>query len=162
MTPDLDEPTELIIRGDMIDIGGFVSAIHVAINELDGQDPLQGRTSDVVNDVMSQFNGFANIGQIQRDMKRRINDRESLEYRGIDVHFGRYDPKDPNTGEIDAPDFAESEVFGVITKTEEGFFADFKPDHADVDVSLEMASFLRIMAREFESAIDRTAGERDP
>lgn len=153
---DLDEPVELRIRGDYIDVVGMVAQLQNVI-DTDQEWEAKDRGEKVGTDVIKQTNDLVNLGLLEREMKKAArNNAEGLEYRGIEVLLEEFDPRHPRpagAGVERLPPLEDADWYLILMRTEEGYQAAGYPDKTGVDEKMLMASFLRQYARDLENVI---------
>lgn len=158
-----DEPFELIIRGPRIDVSGLVAAIGAARDQYGGDGLVfQGRSNEIVDDFVGKFQKYENLGLITREAKRLVRDGEEFPFRGLQVSAGTFDPKMPGVEGFDIPEPTECTFFCATGKSDDGYFLASVPEHTHTEVALEVASMLRIAARELEETIDSTEARDTP
>lgn len=159
---DLDQPVELRLRGDAIDVFGALMAILAPVLE-DGEAVTDNdRANDVIEDLSQQINQKVNLGHYEREAKRALNaGGEAVpDYRGIQVLVDEFDPRNPelagDSAERMTP-LSEAEMYAVVSLTEEGFETGGYPDSMGELEMLQMASMLRIYARDMERTVTEAA-----
>lgn len=158
---DLGQPVELVIRGDRIDILGFVAAMNIAFNDRDTpiDDVVNDRSGRMGMDIIDQIKQTENFGMFERELKRAVRNGEEPEFRGIAVDYREFDPQhpEPSGPKVDLlPDLDDVDRYTVITYQEdEGFQAAGWPEYFDdVVEAMAFASFLRQFARDMEQATE--------
>lgn len=161
MAPDLNEPVELSIRGDRIDVIGLVS--HFAKFYEDYLDEIGvdgGRAENVAIDFVDQINKQENLGLMGREMKKAADRGDIDDYRGIQSVIKPFDPQHPDP-DIERIDLEDADMYVLVAKTDKGFEAAGWPERHDVQDGLLIASFLRMYARDLEGEIDAQWGPED-
>lgn len=152
--PDLGEPIEVAIRGDRMDVIGLVSFFNVYLDESDSTNRAEGRAKKVVEDFLDQVNQQENMALVRRELESAVeNAEEAPGYRGIQVSVTPFDPKHPNLPIEDFPSLEDAEAYAVVAKFEDGFHAAGHPESLNVEPGLELASFMRMYARDVEEEV---------
>lgn len=150
---DLDQPVELRLRGDAIDVfGALMAVLAPALEEGTGGD----RTDTVLEDVSDAINRQVNLGWYKREATRAISAGAVPDYRGIQLLVDEFDAQRPELTGAAAERMTpldEAERYVVVSLTEEGLESGGYPDSMTELEMLEMASMLRIYARDLENAV---------
>lgn len=158
-----EDLVELRVRGEFMDVVGLLSHISVEIVEGESDRAGYNRAQEVVSDLADQANSQINFGLAERQLKRRVQSDEVLGYRGIDVRIHEFDPRHPDVeSEIDAerlPPLEDAEYYAIVTKHDDGMHMAGHPDQLDMDMAMEIASLLRIYAREMEGLVTQDMGD---
>lgn len=161
------EPRDLVelrIRGEFIDVVGLLSHVGVEIVDSEADRAGLGRAKEVVMDLTEQAQQQVNYGLAERQLKRMVQADEVPSYRGIDVRVHEFDPRHPDEeSELDVenlPPFEEADTYAIVLKDEDGLHMAGYPDDLDVNDALELATGVRIFARDIEDTV--TARMDDP
>lgn len=158
---DLDQPVELIFRGDRIDVLGFVTAMHLVFNDKSStiQDVMNERGGHVAQELVDEIKTVDNFGQYEKELKRAHRADAVPEFRGAAVEYREFDPQhpEPTGAKLELlPDLEDTDQYFIMTfQEEEGFQAAGWPEYFDDVVHMmAWASFLRQFARDLENASD--------
>lgn len=152
---DPEDLVELRVRGEFIDVVGLLS--QMAVDYEDRED----RAAQVMDDLLERAGQQINFGLARKQLKRLARSGEEKSYRGIDVRIHEFDPRHPDEeSELDVnilPPFEEGDAYAVVMKTEEGLHMAGYPDELEMQQALELASGLRIFARDLEEIVNSRA-----
>lgn len=156
---DLDQPVEVRLRGDAVDVFGALLALLAPALE-DGVD--NDRADDVIEDLSQAINQQVNLGHYQREAKRAVNaGGEGIpDYRGIQVLVDEFDARHPELTGASAERMTpleEADMYVVVSLTEEGFETGGHPDSMGELEMLQLASMLRVYARDLERTVTDAA-----
>lgn len=158
MSVTLDQPVELVVRGDRQDIVGLLAAVNVLLEDhadvVDGDVP--SRAQDTIDRIMRQVRKEENIELVRRELGKAVRDGNTVDYRGVNVLYGEFDPRHPEVPdgvEVEREDLEASDAYVILGKTSEGMYGEMWPHEADVELGLTMASWLRTSAREIEDSV---------
>lgn len=154
---DLDQPVELRFRGDALDVFGALMAMMTPALE-DGIE--NERAQEVIEDLADEVNRQVNLGHYQREAKRMLNRGDIPDYRGIQVLVDEFDPRYPEltgAGAEHMTPLEEAKMYAVVSLTDEGFETGGYPASMEDLEMLQMASMLRIYARDMEQTVTGAA-----
>lgn len=152
------DPVELRIRGEYVDIVGLLAKLSSDFFDTAKSDDQRTRPEKIVSELVEQSADEVNFGLARKQLKRIVRSDESFGFRGLDVRIHEFDPRHPDEdSELDVnrlPPFEEAEAYVVTLKDDDGFYMAGYPDRLDPDMALELASALRVYARDLESVLD--------
>lgn len=157
---DIDQPVELRLRGDAVDLfGALVALLGPALEKGEAVTDNE-RANAVIEDLSMSINQQVNLGWYMKETKRRLREGDIPDYRGIQVLVDEFDAQHPEL----SGDLAErmtplekAEVYAIISLTERGFETGAWPDSIDDLEVLQLASMCRIYARDLERSITENA-----
>lgn len=156
---DIDQPVEVRLRGDAVDVFGALMALLAPALE-EGVD--NDRAQDVIEDLSDSLNQQVNLGHYLREAKRAIRNDDVPDYRGIQVLVNEFDPRHPEPegpGINRLSPLEEADYYAIVARTEYGWEQAGYPDSLDIGEYLKLASMLRMFARELEATVN--AGSED-
>lgn len=154
---DLDQPVELRVRGDWIDLGGLLAFLDKQIQDANGRVGNAGEA--FIEGVEEQVN----FGYLEREMKRLNReldngdvDPDAMGFRGFQVLVDAFDPRHPEPDDppmVRLSPLDEAEWYLVFMRSDTGFEAAGYPEETGVEDRMLMASLLRQYARDLEDEL---------